>query len=344
MRRPELLLWLTLLALLLHPIPAGADSQTVHTTGTYTMGDRDTRSDARKMALVEAKRLAMEEAGTYVQASTTVRDFELSHDEVNTLTAGTMRAKVTDEKWRMEGESMIVTVTIEAVIDMADLDEKAKAIRENEGVGGDIGELQAELDALKKELDALKEQRTSAAVESDTASESTEMAGEERAIVEQVLVTSSLQAAHAALRTGDPVRAAEEAGNALEKSPGNYNAVLLLAQANEMQGDLIAAEAGARQAIALAPNVAKTHAVHGKILLKMHRNRDAFQAFDTAVQKNPKCGWCYFGRGRSRAKLQQPPKKIYRDMKTACRLGFHKGCRAKKKMEKRAAKRAASNQ
>jgi TolA-binding protein len=342
MRRSKPLLWFTLLTVLLHPIPAGADSQTVHTTGTYTMGDRDSRSDARKMALVEAKRLALEEAGTYVQASSTVRDFELSHDEVNTLTAGTMRAKVTDEKWRMEGDSMIVTVTIEAVIDMANLDDKARTIRESEGGGGDIGDLQAELDALKKELAALKKQQAGAAVK--RASESTERAGEERAIVEQVLVTSSLQSSHAALRTGDPARAAEEAGNALERAPGNYKAALLLAQAKELQGDLVAAEAGARQAIDLAPNVAKTHAVHGKILLKMRRHRDAFQAFDAAVQKNPKCGWCYFGRGRSRAKLQQHPRKVYRDMKTACRLGFQKGCRAKKKMEKRAAKRAASNQ
>ena len=46
--------------------PAGAELRVVHATGEYSMGDNDTRTDAKRLALLDAKRLALERAGTYI--------------------------------------------------------------------------------------------------------------------------------------------------------------------------------------------------------------------------------------------------------------------------------------
>lgn len=43
-----------------------AEIRTITATGEYRMGDNDTRTDAKRMALLDAKRLASGQAGTYL--------------------------------------------------------------------------------------------------------------------------------------------------------------------------------------------------------------------------------------------------------------------------------------
>jgi len=47
---------------------AFAQTDTVFATYTYTMGDNDTKSDARQLCFLYAKRQCLEKAGTFVQS------------------------------------------------------------------------------------------------------------------------------------------------------------------------------------------------------------------------------------------------------------------------------------
>ena len=61
-----------------------AKSEVVYANYKYTMGDNDTKNDAKKIAFIEAKRLCIEKAGTYIESNTEVADFRLSKDEIKT--------------------------------------------------------------------------------------------------------------------------------------------------------------------------------------------------------------------------------------------------------------------
>ncbi len=53
---------------------ASAEIRTISATGEYRMGDNDTRTDAKRLALLDAKRLALEQAGTYIESITEVKN------------------------------------------------------------------------------------------------------------------------------------------------------------------------------------------------------------------------------------------------------------------------------
>ncbi|MGH8694473.1 MAG: hypothetical protein ACREVM_09645, partial [Burkholderiales bacterium] len=55
---------------------ADAEIRTITATGEYRMGDKDTRTDAKRLALLDAKRLALEQAGTHIESITQVQNFD----------------------------------------------------------------------------------------------------------------------------------------------------------------------------------------------------------------------------------------------------------------------------
>lgn len=100
----------------------------VVTDGKYVMGDLDTKTKARKFALLDAKKMAMEKAGTYLRSFSEVEGLHLTRDEVLSLAAGTMSVEVLEEIWEMQGESPAVTITIKAKIDTSGLDKEIEAL------------------------------------------------------------------------------------------------------------------------------------------------------------------------------------------------------------------------
>ena len=64
--------------------------ETIYASYKYTLGDSDTKSDAKKIAFIEAKRLCLEKAGSYIESNTEVLNFKLSKDEIRTYTNRTL--------------------------------------------------------------------------------------------------------------------------------------------------------------------------------------------------------------------------------------------------------------
>jgi len=107
-----------------------AKKDTVVVTGKYIMGENDSRNDAKQYALLDAKRKAMEQFGTYLSSHSTVQNYQLTQDEITTYTAGLMQTTILEEKLATEGEYMTMFVTIQAVIDPKEVEESLKSYRE----------------------------------------------------------------------------------------------------------------------------------------------------------------------------------------------------------------------
>jgi hypothetical protein len=71
---------------LLIPVCGFAEFKEVISEGQYEMGDGETPSVAESRALLNAKRIAMEQAETYVESDSKVKNFQLVEDEVRVLT------------------------------------------------------------------------------------------------------------------------------------------------------------------------------------------------------------------------------------------------------------------
>src|SRR3989304_218358 len=88
-------------------VSPAAEPTVVTAEGKYVMGDLDSKKDARMLALMEAKRIALEKAGTYVESSTEVKNFSLTKDQINALAAGIMSVDILKEDWKMSGENLV---------------------------------------------------------------------------------------------------------------------------------------------------------------------------------------------------------------------------------------------
>ncbi|MCX8109775.1 MAG: hypothetical protein N3D15_00790, partial [Syntrophorhabdaceae bacterium] len=90
---------ITISLIFLLPFILHAETKTFIKEYTYQASDEDSKNSSRTIALREAKRLLLEELGTYLESITEVKNFLLSKDQVTALTAGIVRTELIDERW-----------------------------------------------------------------------------------------------------------------------------------------------------------------------------------------------------------------------------------------------------
>ena len=64
---------------------------------TYQASEDDSRNSSRTISLRKVKRLLLEELGTYLESETEVKDFQLTKDQITTLTAGIVQTEIIEE-------------------------------------------------------------------------------------------------------------------------------------------------------------------------------------------------------------------------------------------------------
>jgi hypothetical protein len=116
---------------LLAEVRAGEGAvQEIEASATYHLGDNDSKLDGHRLALMQAKRTALEKAGTYVESISEVKDFELTRDEVRTYSAGILAVEETKEpKWKMVGRNLEVTVYVKVQVDKDDVAKRIAKLR-----------------------------------------------------------------------------------------------------------------------------------------------------------------------------------------------------------------------
>ena len=146
---------LAVMALLPLTAPAQAEVKIIEAANVYLMGDNDSRNDARRICVQEAKRKALELAGTYVSSLTQVKDFRLTKDEVTSYSAGMIATEIVSEEMRGSAQRPEIVVKVRCSIDTSVLLKQLGSFRVNDDLKAQLEAAARENERLRKERDAL---------------------------------------------------------------------------------------------------------------------------------------------------------------------------------------------
>ena len=259
--------------------PARGEVRTITATGEYRMGDNDTRADAKRLALMDAKRLALEQVGSYLEGVTEVKNLQVSRDEMRSYTAGIVEVTEQATRSTLEGETTVVRVDVTTKIDTGVLARQIDTVRKNEHTKDELQQARAEADRLKQEVEAKNKEL--AAMKSKT--------GAEPLLKERELALAKLDAQDLVVRAarplttrsgfmeGDPLPQQDRASmkpmllQAVALDPTNVRAHVALGHVLQEEGDHDGAIREFRQALRIKPDLPRAHAGLGRALLASGR-------------------------------------------------------------------------
>ncbi len=286
-------------AIFLPAFPARAAIKVVEAESTYVPGHNDSKVDARRIAVQEARRRALEQAGVFVASLTVVKEYRLTKDEVAAYTACTAVTDVVGSEDRGTAWHPEVVVRVRCRIDTDMLVGQIERYRQNEELREQIEDMAQQQEALRKKRDGLLKQL---ADEKDTAKvavlqgklaavltdeESIDTTNRIWAMVSPQLDFYSGGEVNRRVRLDgleDPVGKLEKV---VQASPENQQARLLLATLYEQQNDLQRAEALLRDTIARNPNRPILHLRLGIVLRQQKQYDEALKEFRVMEKKRP---------------------------------------------------------
>ena len=172
-------LLITILVVLLIPTAIFAESKEIIAEGTYNMGDGETPAVAESRALLKAKQAALEQAGTYVESYSKVKNIALTHDEIQVLASGLMEVETLDRKRTIIGDGINFWIKIKAKVKPDEMASMAKRIKEK-SVVADYMQIQEAFARSQKETEELKRQLLAATDEKKKESLLKKIGDEER--------------------------------------------------------------------------------------------------------------------------------------------------------------------
>src|SRR3990172_170918 len=283
--------WVIIIALFLFfPSLGFAQTKEIISEGTYNMGDGETPSVAESRALLQAKRTALEQAGTYVESYTKVENLQLTKDEIQVLASGIMEVEILDKKRTIVGDGFHFWVKIKAKVNPDKIEEMAKRVKEK-SVIEDYKKIQEAYDKRQREIEELKKQLAGAKGEKEKKQIEAKITDEERLFQAKVW---------------------------FEK--GNQHSL------NKEYDSAIEAYT---KAIALAPNNANTYYNRGIAYDDKGQYDRAIEDYNKAIEINPNDADAYNNRGIAYA-LSGNMGRAISDFQKACDMGNENGCKGLK--------------
>ena len=150
---------MTIALFLLFPSHGFTQVKEIVSEGAYNMGDGETPSVAESRALLNAKRVALEQAGTYVESYTKVENIQVTKDEIQVLTSGIMEVEILDRKRTIVGDGFRFWVKIKSKVNPDKIQEMANKIKaKDKSVVEDYKKIQEAYDKSQKDIEELKRQ------------------------------------------------------------------------------------------------------------------------------------------------------------------------------------------
>lgn len=137
------------------PASSYAETKVLTAEGTYLMGDGETPSFAEAMALQKAKQMALEEAGTYVESYTKIRNYDLTTEEIQTIAGGVLEVEVLEKTRSLVGDGLRFYIKIKATVTTDKMEELAQRIK-GKNIAKEYEQLRKDYARLSRELEALK--------------------------------------------------------------------------------------------------------------------------------------------------------------------------------------------
>jgi tetratricopeptide (TPR) repeat protein len=311
---------------------AFAEKKVVTAEGKYVMGDLDSKQNAKALALMEAKRISLEKAGTYIESISEVRDFQLTKDQINSLAAGIMSVEILKEDWKMSGENMVLILSIRATIDTSNLDSRIAAMNEYKGSESNK-EIMAQLESLKKELADLKTQQLTM---KDKTAPQQEMKAKNETIINKMASLDNLKEGQAALQVQNHQEAINSFKRALEIDPNlaeAYAGMSLAYQGTKERGKALEM---ANTALKIAPRSAAGHYALSRIMYTDEKYDQSLESINRAIGFYPRSPFYFLHRADIYLK-QRNSDAALKDYAQACTMNLYPACQRVDIIKKRIA-------
>ena len=133
---------------------AFAETRTFVKEYTYLASDIDSKVSSRAIALEQVKRSLLEQLGTYLISETEVRNFQMTKDQITTLTAGIVSAEVIEETW--DGKSYYLKAKIAA--DPKEVARSVDALRNDVQKNKELEESKNKAESAMREVERLRKE------------------------------------------------------------------------------------------------------------------------------------------------------------------------------------------
>ena len=142
---------------------ATVQAQTITTTHTYVISDRDSKEDARALCYMAAKRKVLEGAGVLIESASEVKNLELTKDQITSYAAAILSVKVVKEEFVFKNGTLSLMQTVKADVHMGEVRKRLADILANKGLQTEIQGQQLQIRQLEEKVQALSKKLDGAA-------------------------------------------------------------------------------------------------------------------------------------------------------------------------------------
>ena len=311
---------------LFFPSVSFAETKEIISEGTYNMGDGETPSVAESRALLQAKRIAVEQAGTYVESYTKVKNLQLTEDEIKVLSSGLMEVEILDKKRTIAGEGFHFWVKIKAIVNLDKTEEMAKRVKER-AVVEDYKKIQEAYDKSQKDIEELKKQLAQAKGEKERKQVEAKITDKERLFQANEWYDNGYD--HVLNKKYDD--AIEAFTSVIALNPNFTKAYGIRGVVYMIKGQHDRAIEDLNKAITLNPNLAEAYFTRGFVYADKGQHNRAIEDYNKAIALDPNDADAYSNRGDAYA-LSENMGRAISDLQKACDMGNESGCKALQKV------------
>jgi hypothetical protein len=142
------------LFLLFIPNLTFAETKTFIKEYTYQASEYDSKVSCRALALEQVKRLLLEELGTYLESQTEVKNFQMTKDQITTLTAGIVSTEIIKDTW----DGKVYWLQAKIAADPQDVMKSIDSLRKDRAKVKELEELRKKSEELLKENERLNKE------------------------------------------------------------------------------------------------------------------------------------------------------------------------------------------
>jgi tetratricopeptide (TPR) repeat protein len=330
MRKPIVIL----AALTIAASAASAAEKTFRKTVHQIIGSSQSRDDARIAAIAKAKREALEEAGTWVQSVSEVKNMKLVRDDVVAISMGITRTRVVDEQPFVEGRAMGIRVVAEVSVDNSGLAEQVQRyladqerLAEKRSESAREAVLLAKLAELEKRMAAMQSEAQAHSREQEQALRSDFQENSRKLAAQEAFSKGETFSAEpgSGVRYKDPRAAIAAFNEAIRLDPGYPDAFAQRGRAHADLKEYELALADINHALVLDPRLARAYRARARTYRAMGDYDKALVDYDEGIRLDPKHPSAYAGRAHVRRKLGDRSG-AHDDYVQACNLGFQSAC------------------
>ncbi|MEK7842545.1 MAG: tetratricopeptide repeat protein [Deltaproteobacteria bacterium] len=307
---------------LFYPSHGFAETKEIISEGAYNMGDGETPGVAENRAMLNAKRTALEQAGTYVESYSKVINLQLTEDEIQVLASGLMEVEIVDKKRTIVGDGFRFWIKIKVKVYLDKTMELANRIKpKDKSFVEDYKKIQEAYDKTQRDIEELKRQLKEALGEKEKKQVKAKIAVEERSFEAKGWFDKGYQ--HGLSKEYD--KEVEAYTNAIALNPNYGDAYYNRGLAYYDKGQYDIAIEDYTSAIAINPNYGDAYYNRGLAYYNKALYDRAIEDYTSAIVLDPNAADAIYNRGLSYQQKGNMGRAIP-DYQKACDLGFKIAC------------------